>query len=243
MTAAATAGPGACYTRRNPLLFAAAAGMTSRAPGRRAEGTTMGSQARRDDSRRQVTDLLADYAAGDLSALDGLVPRLYDELRRIARRHMRGERRGHTLATTALVHEAYVALADPSSPAAPRNRAHFLAIASRLMRNILVDHARRRGARKRGGGLVRTTLDDALAVADGRAVGLLDLDRALERLSGYDERLAQVVEYRFFAGMTLDETAEVLGLSSMTVSRDWQKARAWLRQFLCDAAPEATADA
>lgn len=205
----------------------------------------MGSQARRDDSRRQVTDLLADYAAGDLSALDGLVPRLYDELRRIARRHMRGERRGHTLATTALVHEAYVALADPSAPAAPRNRAHFLAIASRLMRNVLVDHARRRAARKRGGDRVQTTLDDALAVADGRPIGLLDLDRALEQLAGYDERLARVVEYRFFAGMTLEETAEVLGLSSMTVSRDWRKARAWLRRFLrpSDPPPEATTDA
>lgn len=195
-------------------------------------------QAWQEGSDRPVTGLLADYAAGDRSALDDLIPRVYDELRRIARRHMRGEGRAHTLATTALVHEAYVALADPEAPATPENRLHFFAIASRLMRNILVDHARQRAAQKRGGDLVRTTLDAELAVVDDRAVGLLDLDRALERLAGFDQRLAQVVEYRFFGGMTLEETAEVLGLSSMTVSRDWRKARAWLHRFLRERAPE-----
>lgn len=192
----------------------------------------METQAWLEGSDRPVTGLLADYAAGDRSALDRLVPRVYQELRRIAHRHMRGERRAQTLATTALVHEAYVALADPQVPASPQNRLHFFAIASRLMRNILVDHARQRAARKRGGDRIRTTLDAELAVVDDRAAGLLDLDRALERLAGFDDRLAKVVEYRFFGGMTLDETAEVLGLSTMTVSRDWQKARAWLHRFL-----------
>lgn len=171
---------------------------------------------------------------GDGAALERLVPRTYGELRRIAHRHMRRERAGHTLNTTALVHEAWVEMAGRAG-LAPADRLHFLALASRVMRSVLVDHARQRGAVKRGGGLVRTSLDEGEIAVRERVEEVLALDEALHRLAGHDERLARVVEYRFFGGMTLDETAELLGVSPMTVSRDWAKARAWLHRFLSEA--------
>lgn len=158
---------------------------------------------------------------------DALVPHVYDELRRIARRHLRGEQRGHTLTTTALVHEAYLRLVHaPAVPEASRTR--FLAAASTAMRRILIDYARARRAAKRGGGANPVTLDEALHVSDDSAEGLLTLDEALTRLGAMAPRLAQVVECRFFGGMSEDETAVALGTSPRTVRRDWMKAKGWL---------------
>ena len=162
------------------------------------------------------------------SALDELLPLVYAELRRIAARQLRHERAGHTLQATALVHEAYLKLAAAGPPAAG-DRGHFLAIAARAMRQVLVDEARRRKAAKRGGGLVSTTLSDADQLVDFNADDLLALDAALEEL---DERQRQVVELRFFAGMEEEEVAQVLGVSDRTVRRDWVKARAWLYRSL-----------
>lgn len=189
----------------------------------------------------EITRLLIAYSDGQAEALDRLLPHVYDELKKIAHRQMRRERAGHTLNTTALVHEAYVALTGQAS-LEPKNRLHFFAIAARLMRNILVDRARERGAAKRGGGLVKTSLEDREIAVEERAGELIALDQALDRLAAFDERLARVVEYRFFGGMTLAETAELLGVTSMTVTRDWQKAKAWLQRFLKEgeeAAPSA----
>lgn len=189
-------------------------------------------------SAEEITGLLAAYGDGDSSALDALVPRVYETLLGIARRHLRRERPGHTLETTALVHEAYLALAGQSG-LAPKNRLHFYAIASRLMRNVLVDHARGRAAAKRGGGAIKTSLDGREVAIAGRAEELLALDEALDRLAGLDERMARVVEVRFFGGLTLEETAELLGVSTMTVTRDWQKAKTWLHRFLHEGEPGA----
>lgn len=179
----------------------------------------------------EVTRLLKAAAGGDREALDRVLPLVYDELRRIARRQMGRERPGHTLHPTALVHEAYLKLAG-SLDAAVADRAHFLAIAARGMREILVDAARRRQARKRGGEWKRTLLaTDALA-ADAPGVEILALDAALDRLEGVDPRLRQVVELRFFGGLTEEEVGGVLGLTSRTVRRDWVRARAWLYREL-----------
>jgi len=188
----------------------------------------------------EITRLLVAYGNGDASALDSLLPRVYETLRGIARRR-RSYERGHTLDTTALVHEAYLALAGQTG-LAPKNRLHFFAIASRLMRNILVDHARERAAQKRGGGLVRTSLDDREIAVEERAEELLALDQALDRLAALEPRMAKVVEYRFFGGLTLEETAELLEVSTMTVIRDWQKAKAWLYRFLQEGGAGARAE-
>ncbi|HEX6133190.1 MAG TPA: sigma-70 family RNA polymerase sigma factor [Longimicrobiales bacterium] len=170
---------------------------------------------------------------GHEAALAPLVPLVYDELRRIARRHLGAERPDHTLSTTALVHEAYMKLADQTR-GRWRERSHFCAVASRAMRRILVDHARQHNARKRGGARRQIPLGDVALTIDERAEVLIDLDDALTRLAACDERQARIVECRFFAGMTEDETAEALGVSPRTVRREWVKARGWLLRELQD---------
>lgn len=177
-----------------------------------------------------VTHLLTRWKAGDASALDELIPLLYGELRRLARRHLRGERTGHTLQTTALVHEAYVHLVDTEIPW--QDRAHFLATAARQMRRILVDHARARRSAKRGGSFVLVPLQEDATPSGETPTAILDLDEALTRLADHDSRKARVVELHFFAGMTYEEIAEVLGVSTATVRLDVRIAKAWLRSEL-----------
>lgn len=174
-----------------------------------------------------VTQLLEAVRGGDSGAMDRLVPLVYEELRALAKRELYREQPGHTLHATALVHEAYLKLAGSGIPAS--DRAHFLAIAARAMRQVLVDHARRHKAVKRGGELARTTLTDSGAPVEFRPDELIALDEAMERL---DPRQRQVVEFRFFAGMEEKEIAEVLGVSDRTVRREWVKARAWLYRAL-----------
>lgn len=164
------------------------------------------------------------------SAMDDLLPLVYQELRRIAARELRGERPGHTLCTTALVHEAWLEL-EKLHRIEWQNRSHYLAIAAQAMRRVLIDHAVARRAQKRGGGQPLETLDeDAMSVVQARAVELLDLDAALERLRALDDRQARIVECRFYGGMTVDETAEALEISPATVKREWAAARAWLNR-------------
>lgn len=184
-----------------------------------------------DGLRENVTALLVELADGDAAAAGALFPLLYEELRRIAHRQLRGERSGHTLCTTALVHEAYLKLVDQTH-ARIANRAQFFAVAARAMRRILVDHARGYGAAKRGGGWERLDLDEVEIPIAERAEVLLALDSALDRLTALNPRLTQVVECRFFGGMTEPETAAALGLTDRTVRRDWVKAKAWLRHAL-----------
>jgi RNA polymerase sigma-70 factor, ECF subfamily len=176
----------------------------------------------------EVTRLLEAAEAGDREALDRLVPLVYEDLRRVAHRQLDREGGGHTLQTTALIHEAYLKLAGGGSVSAS-SRAHFLAIAARAMRQVLVDYARRRRAAKRGGGVISVTLGDEPQPADASAEDLLALDDALEQL---DPRQRQVIECRFFGGMEENDIAAVLGVSERTVRRDWVKARAWLYQSL-----------
>lgn len=179
----------------------------------------------------EVTQLLVAASSGDRRAFQRLIPLVYDELRGIAHRRMAGERSDHSLDTGALVHEAYLKLVDLDR-IQWRDRAQFFAIAARAMRQILIDHALGKRAQKRGGGRRRIALDRALVVADESYEELLDLNQALERLSRLDERQAQVVECRFFAGMSIEETAEALNVSMATVKRDWTEARAWLNREL-----------
>ena len=190
------------------------------------------------ETRHQVTDLLGAWRRGETDALDRLFPLVYDELRRVASRQLEREATGHTLDTTALVHEAYLRLVDQTR-VAWADRAHFFAIAARAMRRVLLDHARRHRATKRGGGVLPATLDDGTPVgsngdadADGRAATLIALDEALDRLESVDARLSRVIECRFFGGLTEDETAEALGVTARTVRRDWVKAKAWLAQAM-----------
>ena len=178
-----------------------------------------------------VTGLLLSWRQGDAEALDRLVPLVYDELRVVARRHLQRERPGHALQATALVHEVYLRLADVDRLTL-KNRTHFFAVAAKLMRRILVDHARRQHADKRGGGVTMLSLDDASPAAQPPGVDVLALDQALEALSAIDARQAGVVELRFFAGLNIDETAEALGISPATVEREWAMAKAWLYRRL-----------
>jgi RNA polymerase sigma factor (TIGR02999 family) len=180
-----------------------------------------------------VTELLRAHADGDPAAFDRLFPRVYDELRRIARGRLRHERAGHTLGSTELVHEAFFRLVRLDR-IDWRGRAHFLAMASRAMRNVLLDHAERRGAAKRGGGDRAVTLERLPLVHEAQAEELTALCEALARLEELEPRQARVVECRFFAGLNLDETAAALGISAATVSRDWTIARAWLHAQLSD---------
>src|SRR6185503_11208536 len=171
-----------------------------------------------------VTELLRAWADGDEGALERLTPLVEAELRRLARSYMR---RGHTLQTTALVNEAFVRLTD-ARRVRWQDRAHFLGISARLMRRVLVDHARSRGYQKRGGGAERVTLDEGLVVSPEPSVDLLALDRALEALAAVDVRKSRVIELRFFGGLSVEETAEVLHVSPDTVKRDWRLAKLWL---------------
>jgi RNA polymerase sigma-70 factor, ECF subfamily len=181
----------------------------------------------------QVTELLHAWSQGDEVALAALLPLVEAELRRLARAYMARERRGHTLQTTALVNEAFLRLTD-ARKVRWQDRAHFLGISARLMRRVLVDHARSRGYQKRGGGAQKVTLTDVVAVSPGPALelDLIALDRALEGLAAKDARKAKVVELRFFGGLTVEETAEVLHLSTDTIKRDWRLAKLWLLQEL-----------
>ena len=173
-----------------------------------------------------ISALLSEWRAGNHEALEVLIPVVYEELRRIAQHHLRQERPDHTLQSTALVHEAYLRLMK-QGPADIDNRAHFLAVASRLMRQILVDHARRHRAAKRGGGL-KLELTEAMAMQKAPNVDLIALDNALNELARLDPQQSRIVEMRFFAGLSIEDTAEVIGISRTTVKREWATARAWL---------------
>jgi RNA polymerase sigma factor (TIGR02999 family) len=179
---------------------------------------------------RDVSVLLRAWSGGDPAALDQLAPIVYDALHRLARRYLRGERRDHSLQTTALVHEAYLRLVDHTRMEW-QDRAHFFAVSAQVMRRILVDHARRRNV-KRGHGLRRVSLEEATMVGGQRPADLAALDDALTLLAERDPRKAQVVEMRFFGGLSVEESAEVLGVSPVTVMRDWRTAKAWLYREL-----------
>lgn len=178
-----------------------------------------------------VTSLLSACAAGDRAAFDRLMPLIYDDLRGIASRRLRAERSEHTLDTTAVVHEAYLRLAERAT-ATWRDRVHFFAVAARVIRHVLIDYARRRSAAKRGGDAVRVELSHEVAGEDAPILEVLALDDALSRLESLDSRLAKVVECRVFAGMAMDEVAEALGVSLRTAERDWRRAKAHLYRML-----------
>jgi RNA polymerase sigma factor (TIGR02999 family) len=178
-------------------------------------------------SPKEVTRLLVDWSKGDQKALDDLMPVVFDELRSLARRYLRRERTDHTLQPTALVNEAYLRLIDQRS-VQWQNRAHFFGVAAQMMRRILVDHARGHHREKRGGGAVKVTLDEVVSLTDQGAAELVVLDEALTALGEMDERKSRVVELRYFGGLSVEETAEVLQVSANTVLRDWKLAKAWL---------------
>ena len=180
-----------------------------------------------------VTQLLLDWGDGNQEALDDLMPMVYEELRLMAHRQLRGERAGHTLNTTALVHEAYFKLVDQNR-VEWQNRAHFFGIAAQAMRRILLMYARARHRQKRGGGQEPLPLEEAIVLTDARAEALIDLDDALARLEHIDERLVRLVECRYFGGLTIEETAQALDLSPATIKREWRAARAWLHRALQD---------
>src|SRR5262245_58420299 len=182
-----------------------------------------------ETSRKDVTDLLIDWSNGDQEALNKLLPLVYDELRRLASRYLRRERPGHTLQTTALVHEAYLKLVDQRN-ANWQNRVQFFAAAAQVMRHILVDYARNRRAIKRGGDYFRLSLDEAALSANEKDADLLVLNEALNRLALMDQQQSRVVELRIFGGLTVEETAAALGVSPRTVKREWSTARAWLHR-------------
>ena len=186
-------------------------------------------------SPHEISELLVAWGGGDESALDRLMPLVYDELRRLAHRYMSRERPGHTLQTTALVNEAYLRLVNWRE-ARWQNRAHFFAVAAQMMRRILVDFARDRQYLKRGGGALRVSLDEAASFTGGRGEDLVALDEALTALAEVDRRKGQVVEMRFFGGLSVKEVAEVLKVSEETVMRDWRLAKVWLLRELGRAA-------
>jgi RNA polymerase sigma factor (TIGR02999 family) len=178
---------------------------------------------------RDVTELLADWIKGDHEALNKLIPLVYDELHRLASRYLRRERHNHTLQTTALVHEAYLRLVHEKN-ANCKNRLQFFAVASQLMRHILVDYARSHNAAKRGGGCGSISLDEALIGSTDKSADLMALDEALNKLAAIDPEQSRVVELRIFGGLTVEETAEALGVSPRTVKREWSTAKAWLHR-------------
>jgi RNA polymerase sigma-70 factor, ECF subfamily len=182
-----------------------------------------------DGPPQQITERLSAWSSGDAAALDDVISALYHELRRMADRYLRQESSDHTLQPTALVHEAYLRLVDQTR-VNWQNRAHFFGVAARMMRRILVDHARSKHRDKRGGAATKLPLDEALNLSQGRAADLVALDDALESLAALDERKSRVVELRYFGGLSVEETARVLGVSPQTVLRDWKLAKAWLYQ-------------
>ena len=184
-----------------------------------------------DETGGEVTHLLKRLAAGDLSAEEELVPRVYVELHRLAAAQLRGERPGHTLQAPALVHEVYLRLCRQDG-IDWQNRSHFFRIAARLMRRVLIDYARQRNAAKRGDGAVPVELDEGLVISEDQLAAAVEVDEILERLSALSQRQAQVVEMRFFAGLSEAEIAEVLNVTTRTVKRDWYMARAWLHEQL-----------
>jgi len=179
----------------------------------------------------EVTQLLIDWSNGDRAALDKLIPVVEEELRRLAHRYMSRERAGHTLQTTALVNEAFVRLVNRKD-VHWQNRAHFFGIAAQLMRTILVDHARSHASAKRGGGANKLELDEAMVVSQQKASEVLALDDALKQLALIDPQQSRIVELRFFGGLTIEETAEVMHLSPATIKREWSTAKAWLYREL-----------
>jgi RNA polymerase sigma factor (TIGR02999 family) len=178
-------------------------------------------------SPQEITQLLLSWSKGDREALDRLIPLVHPELKRLARRYMARENPGHTLQTSALINEAYLRLVDHQN-VKWQDRAHFFAAAAQVMRHILIDHARRHRYGKRGGGAQHLPLDDVAVVSQQRATQLVALDAALTRLAAVDPRKSRIVELRFFGGLTIEETAEVMELSPVTVSREWRSAKAWL---------------
>jgi RNA polymerase sigma factor (TIGR02999 family) len=187
-----------------------------------------------------ATELLRAWSEGDEAALNELVPLVEKELHRLARAYMRRERQGHTLQATALVNEVFLRLAHTANPRW-QDRAHFVGIAARLMRQVLVDHARTRGYQKRGGGVQRVPLEKARLITPEPALDVLAVDRALEAFAKIDQRKSQVVELRFFGGLSVEETADVLGISVETVKRDWRVAKLWLSRELQGQAARARA--
>jgi RNA polymerase sigma factor (TIGR02999 family) len=183
--------------------------------------------------RENVTRMLIAWSAGDGEAAPRLMPLVYDELRTLARQYLQHERRDHTLQATGLVHEAYLRLVDQTATTW-RDRAHFFTVAAGVMRRILVDYARSHRAEKRGGGLEKIQLDEAVALSPARDVDLVALDEALKDLGVFDPRQSQIVELRFFGGLTVEEVGEVLEISPRTVKREWRLARAWLRREIKD---------
>jgi len=186
-----------------------------------------------DELQHEVTRILHDWSSGDGDAPARLMPFVYDELRRQARNYLSKERGSHTLQPTALVHEAYLRLVDQTR-ISWQNRAHFYGMAANMMRRILVDHARARATEKRGGEAVRLSIEDVQIPLEQRAADFIALDEALEELAKFDERKARIVEMRFFGGLTDEEIAEVLGVATRTVGRDWKTARLWLFRELSE---------
>jgi len=178
-----------------------------------------------------VSGLLAAVQAGDETAVNKLLPVVYEELRRLAKRHLAGQRPGHTLQTTDLVNEAYLKLVDLQETGW-KDRIHFFAVASRAMRSVLVDYARRRGYAKRGGNPLRVSLSEADQASDQTSAEIIAVDEALSRLAALDPRKSQIVELRYFGGLSVDESAELIGLSPRTVKREWRWAKAWLYRTL-----------
>jgi RNA polymerase sigma factor (TIGR02999 family) len=182
-------------------------------------------------SSPDITQLLVDWSNGDKAALNRLMPLVYQELHRLARHYMRREQLGHTLQTTAVIHEAYLRLVDQRQ-VRWQNRSHFYAICAQAMRRILVDHAKGQGRAKRGGGAAHVSLEEVATLAQDRAAYLVAVDETLQRLQLLDPRKSQVVELRFFGGLSIEETAEVLKIAPITVTREWNSAKAWLYREL-----------
>lgn len=203
------------------------------APLSRSESGRESSWTAPDEHHEELTRTLAACSGGDTGAFDRLIPLVYSDLRGIAHRRLRSERTGHTLDTTAVVHEAYLQLVNQAT-ASWEDRAHFFAVASRVIRHVLIDYARRRGAAKRGGDRLQVPLRDDMESQQPRTVDLIALDEALSVLAEHDERMARVVECRFFGGMTMTETATAVGVSLRSVERDWTRARAHLYQMLSE---------
>ena len=190
-------------------------------------------------SPQEVTQLLADWGKGDRSALDKLFPLVHSELRRIAQRQMSQERPGHTLQATALVNEAYLKLAGQQG-FDWQNRTHFFAVCAQVMRHILIDHARAHARDKRGGGAIQISLDEGLVVAENQAAHLIALNEALGVLERLDSQKGRIVELRYFGGLSIDETAEVMNVSPRTVRREWQRAKAWLYRLMTEGIEDET---